>query len=419
MARLVPAPITPAVLRWARESAGMSVGDLAQRLRVPDQKVVAWEAGQSKPYLGQVDAIATALRRPSAVFYLLQPPEEPGLPADFRRMSASEPPTWSRELRLFLRYARRRQEWASEQRRDLGCPPVEWMGSRSALLRDVDWGEAEALSTLAKATAAELRRVLAVSLPTQTAWHSAAVAFANWRAAVEARGVLVFQSGIRPEWVVPVEEMRGLALADPHAPLIALNGGDSHTARTFSLMHEMAHLLGGAAGLSGSIDLSAPANQSLERWCNAVAAVALVPDAPLVAAAQRHGWREPTALTIEHHGLLLRALARDFGVSREVIARRLNDTGLAPSTFYTRQLERLQAEWLRGRPTGGPPPAVVAVARHGRAFVRLALEALAEDRLSLAEAQDLLGISLTQLPRLEELVHAAPESRAALESAVA
>jgi Zn-dependent peptidase ImmA (M78 family) len=62
-------------------------------------------------------------------------------------------------------------------------------------------------------------------------------AFEGWRAAIEAKDILVF--------VVPrlkIKEMRGTALAETTLPVILVNGKDRGNGRVFTLLHEFCHL---------------------------------------------------------------------------------------------------------------------------------------------------------------------------------
>lgn len=48
------APVTPEVLRWARESVGASVEDAAKRAGVSLDRISAWEDGTQLPTLAKL-----------------------------------------------------------------------------------------------------------------------------------------------------------------------------------------------------------------------------------------------------------------------------------------------------------------------------------------------------------------------------
>ena len=60
----ITVPITPRVLRWARETAGFSLDDTAHRLGEQVQRVQAWEAGSEQPNVGSARALAALYGRP-------------------------------------------------------------------------------------------------------------------------------------------------------------------------------------------------------------------------------------------------------------------------------------------------------------------------------------------------------------------
>ncbi|MEA1942968.1 MAG: ImmA/IrrE family metallo-endopeptidase [Pseudomonadota bacterium] len=92
--------------------------------------------------------------------------------------------------------------------------------------------------------------------------------FLHLRNAIERRNIFVF--GVQAER----SDFRGLAVVDHNVWAIAFNQADeNHGARSFTLVHEYAHVCNGHAGVSDPF----LTNNAEERFCNAVAAFALAP----------------------------------------------------------------------------------------------------------------------------------------------
>ena len=72
------APITPKVLKWARESAKMSIGDITKKIDVSSERIKDWESGVSNPTIAQAQNLAKVYKRPFALFFL------PDIPNDFQ-----------------------------------------------------------------------------------------------------------------------------------------------------------------------------------------------------------------------------------------------------------------------------------------------------------------------------------------------
>ena len=85
-------------------------------------------------------------------------------------------------------------------------------------------------------------------------------AFAKRREAIEQQGIL------------DLNEFRGFALSNEYAPLIFINSKDTDAARSFTLLHELAHIAIGKSGLSNDLY-----EHQVEQWCNKVAAEVLIP----------------------------------------------------------------------------------------------------------------------------------------------
>lgn len=71
----VVAPITPAVLSWARTQAAVSVPELAKRVDVSEDRVRAWEVGEAYPTVAKLRVIAEMVKQSMALFFAAAPPE--------------------------------------------------------------------------------------------------------------------------------------------------------------------------------------------------------------------------------------------------------------------------------------------------------------------------------------------------------
>jgi transcriptional regulator with XRE-family HTH domain len=88
MAQTTKALINPAMLEWARETAGYDIQRAAKKAQVKPDKYAAWEVGQSMPTVGQLRKLSNAFKRPLAIFYLSQVPKAFQPIKDFRRLPA-------------------------------------------------------------------------------------------------------------------------------------------------------------------------------------------------------------------------------------------------------------------------------------------------------------------------------------------
>lgn len=79
------------VLQWARERAGLSIDDVALTLRKDATVIEGWERGIGAPTYSQLERIAYSLyKRPLALFFFPEPPEERDPKRFFRTLPAFE-----------------------------------------------------------------------------------------------------------------------------------------------------------------------------------------------------------------------------------------------------------------------------------------------------------------------------------------
>lgn len=364
--------ITPELLRWARERAHLDVRTLAPRF----PKLPQWESGEVQPTFKQLEDFAKATHVPFGYLFLPEPPQIPIPIPDFRTLQNRELRTASPDLLDTIYAMQRRQAWLRETRLECEAPPLEFVGS--AKLTDDP-------ATIGR----EMRRFLGLEdgwTANVRTWQESVSAL---RLAIEACGIMAVINGVvgnNTRRVLNVEEFRGFALGDNHAPLIFVNGADAKSAQMFTLAHELAHLWLGeeGSGLSGFPGIF-PDGGVVETFCDRAAAEFLVPEAEL-----RAGW--PDARVVENP---FERLARHFKVSPIVVGRRAMDLGLVERQqffdfyeAYVRQ-ERNQKRLA----TGGGDFYNNQNTRVGRLFTRQVIRAAREGRIGFKQAYDLTGLN--------------------------
>ena len=383
MARSVKALINPAMLAWAREQAGYSPADAAHKLGIDEQRLQALEEGAETPTFAKLLDMADLYKRPVSLFYLQKPPKGWQPIQDFRRLPGAEG-KFSPQLTYAIRQARERRDVALAIRKELN-EPVREFPLRATLTADVE--------TLG----VRIREFLEISEASQKRF--AKNAFDGWRAAIEAKDTVVF--------VVPrlkIKEMRGTALAETTLPVILVNGKDRGNGRVFTLLHEFCHLALRQSGISnvGGDRNDAP-SPAIERFCNAVAAAALMPGDWLLRehlVAQKGNvktWDDDE----------LDALAHRFGVSPEAVLRRLLTLGRTTQTFYDSKRAVFQKfyddlEERKEKSTGGPEYHLAVLGQLGRTFTQLVFQGYHDRYFTLRDVAGLLNMKVTTVPVMEK-----------------
>jgi Zn-dependent peptidase ImmA (M78 family) len=390
MARSTEALVEPAILEWARSTAGLSVEEAAASLQSKPEKVLAWETGDESPSMAQLRKMAAVYKRMLSDFYLPAVPDEEALPHDFRRLPGEVAHNYSRALRVQLRLAHQRRVLALDLASDLD-EEVPALQGRLRINADTE------------STGAELRRLLDVPLNMQRTWRDPRASYNGWRTAIERAGILVFQAA-----GIPTKEMLGFSLPERPLPVIGVNRKLRPNGRIFTLLHECVHVFLEQSSICDIDDtvLRPPEEQRVEVFCNAVAGAALVPldsllTEPLVRVhpARPRDWRPEELST----------LARAFGVSEEVILRRLLTAGRASRAFYGAKravwgslmddvaTADPEAEFKRNMPQE-------VVSDLGKPFTRLVVDSYLNSFTSLSDVSKYLGLRAGQVSKVQELL---------------
>ncbi|RMH18545.1 MAG: ImmA/IrrE family metallo-endopeptidase [Acidobacteria bacterium] len=373
--------LNPEILAWARRRAGHDVATVAKRLRKSPEDVRAWEAGDASPTYVQLEKLAYEIyKRPLALFFFPEPPEEEDPEHRFRTLPAFELARLAPDTRLKIRDACAKQ-----------IALHELTGGRNPAERLVFRDLASTPDSDPAGVAEKLRDYLGVSVEEQRSWRSAAAALARWRESIEEHGVFVFKSSFKQQ------EISGFCLYGEEFPIIYLNNSVAKTRQIFTLFHELAHLLLRLDGITKRDDSYIGHLRGEERevevFCNAFAGAFLVPQGVVRELAGRGAPADDE----------IKTFATQLKVSREVILRRLLDRGVVSRQHY----EQKAAEWTddyfeRRRKSGGGNYYNTQGVYLGKRFLALGFQQLYRGVISRAELADVLGVKATSLDGLEQ-----------------
>ncbi len=223
--------------------------------------------------------------------------------------------------------------------------------------------------------------------------------FDSYRESLESRGMLVFRSnGYAGKWQIARNNpIIGFSLYDANCPVIVVKKQNSETRQSFTLMHELGHLLlHRTSSIDDERDLES--YRAHERETNAFAGYLLVPDHFLSSINDNE---RPS--DVSGYDAWLSTQRRAWGVSSEMILRRLLDAGrlsqLRYETYRTWSEQAVMAEndggsreWRHREP------------RHifGDTFVRAVLNSLYARHITLAKASSYLdNLKIKDLHLLE------------------
>jgi len=367
------------------------------RLKIDEGRLAAWEdpANDDAPSIPQLRKIAALFKRPLAVFYLQEAPPRFEVLRDLRRLPGEGARSYSPAVQLEIRAANERRELALELAEDLEQDIPRF--TLSATMQEHS-----------EVVGARIRAALGITTDLQLGWRDidGRAGFNAWRSQIENLGVLVFQTTRFPS-----DEASGFAIAADTLPVIAVNRNDALTRRTFSLVHELVHLMirvSGVSELETDVDRP-PEDQRIEVFCNSAAAAALTPRGELLAEPRVIARGERSANWSDAE---ISDLARNFNVSREALLRRLLTLNRTTVNFYRQKRAQFLAEFLESQKRKKEKAAQTEMKRNmpqetvsnlGKRLVNMLLDNYHQDRMSLSEISGYLGLKVKHVPRLEEV----------------
>jgi len=389
--------VNPEILRWARETAGLTLEEASSKLNIqeargvsPKERLQSLETGETDPSRPMLLKMAKHYRRPLIVFYMEKPPQTANRGNDFRTLPESYTNVTNGLVDALLRDVQVRQNIlrsALEDEEEI--KPLAFVGS----MKMVDGVEAVVHAII---------ETIAFNLQEFRKQPSPQDAFKYLRTQVENAGVFVLLIGDlgSHHTALDLEAFRGIALADEIAPFVVINDKDSRAAWSFTLLHELAHIWLGHTGIS-----NVNSELDVEKFCNSIASDILLPDVDL------KSFDFESIIDFEDRKTSISNFAYAQNISSSMVAYKLYLLGKIDRQSWAKLHREFRKMWLDARDeardlqrgkTGGPSYYVVRRHRLGENLISQVHQMILGGTLTTTKASRVLGVAPKNVQNLIE-----------------
>jgi len=369
------------VLIWARESLAISRNQASEKTGISYKRITQLEDDGKQPTIEELKEFSKLYKRTIATLLLVKPPKEKPLPTDRRTVDSIVIDNFHEKSIMAVRKARALAKSFIELRQEMNIVISKFNFFAS-------------INESPQIVANRLRKLL--NLDEIREITNMNHALDGYIEKVESIGIAVFQLSLTQD------NLRGFSITDDVIPIIAIKrGGESPTAKIFSLFHELGHILLNDGGLC---DLAEQTNIEIEKWCNAFAAEALIPTNELLQMQTVIEKIQRGEKIWTKNDLIL--LGNYFHVGPLAILRSLLEKGLTTSAYYNEKHQFWKKpQFGRAKNPEGRNIAKEAIKEKGRTYVSLAFSAFDQNRIDLKDLSDFLGIRLSYIPRTRQLLN--------------
>ena len=384
--------LNPVVLKWCREQTGYSISEVVEKINISDtkatskkeavsavQKLEKWENGKDVPSYTVLQKLASFYKRPLLTFFMPNPPVVQNKLVDFRTLDSLPHGKDSPEFAKLKRQIFYLQESLSEFQKNDGVEPLDFINSVSVNTNIFQFVQ-------------NIRQRLSFSYDEQRAYKKDEELFSVLREKIEDLGVYVVIRGSFEK--IPIDEFRGIAITDEYAPLILINGRDMSSARTFSMLHELAHLFLGDSSVYNSRNNRDPK----ETFCNKFAAEFMMPTEEVNRIFPNR--IEETSASVIMDTLSLEA--KKHNVSMMTLLYRLSDVGKISSAMVQQIENTIKSRVKEKRETqeGGPDRNKIDKLYLGDKVISTVLNARDAGTISDSSASALLNVKEYRFDRI-------------------
>jgi Zn-dependent peptidase ImmA (M78 family)/transcriptional regulator with XRE-family HTH domain len=383
--------ITSEILKWARESARISVEDAAKKVLVSPERYLTWENGNDFPTIRQAQILAKSFRRPFSLFFLTEIPKDFQPLQDYRRDDSKKLDTAS----LFIiRDVQVKQNWISELFEEISEDKLPFVGKYS-------------ISDNPEIVARDILDTLGIK-PN----NYQKTPINEWIDKAEAAGIFISRASyLHSRLLLDKDLIQGFAIADKYAPFVFVNSKNWSAPQLFTLVHELAHIWIAKSGISNEIDIDFNEKAKskfhpIELFCNQVAANALMP-AEIIT---------QFGSDIFHSNKLIFQQAKELGVSSFALLVRALNLNLIPQLRYKAlkqeaqgafekflEIEKIKKEKQKER-KGGPDAYLLRLNKNSKLFTRIVMDSFNNGSLSPSIASNLLNTQINKFQKFEKLL---------------
>lgn len=372
--RSIKLSVNPKIVRWSIDSSGWKDVDLISKLKVAKKTYDGWLSGKEKITINKLEELSKRTKRPIALFFLEDIPEEKPLPKDYR-LNPEKRGEFNRKTVLAIRNIRRLQEVI----RELSPSKLnnEKFGIGKIELKDspVEVGK-------------KIRDKFSLTEETQRKFKDPYKLYNYLRERLESEDVYSFQISM------PLEDARGFALSDQIPEIAVVNSKDLITSRIFTLIHELGHILLGDTGISVP---EFENNDKVEKWCNDFASSVLLPKQLAIKIFNDNNGKITETQT-------LNSISRRYKISKSMfLYNMVKFKHITPSEYHA-VLDRYKKEYLKlsKKNSGGSgvPTEKKRLSELGNKFISLVADGMENKKITYSDALEYLSIKSRNFDKL-------------------
>ena len=359
--------INTIVLKQCREQLGLTISEVEKKIK----KIYQIENGEVNPTFKQIDILSALYNVPRWVFISDSLPKEyqfdEAIPA-FRQFSQIHSD-------LFDDAKVRRLIAKVEQLRDLMIDLVEDMPDTA-----IDRFTPPAIEQQVTPEAAAIRIKKWLGIDDE------AMPFDSWKQTVEKKNIFVFMTSKYAGWSnIGKTTFRGLSVFHDTLPVIIINDSDAKKAQSFTLLHELGHLI----KKENAIDNWENHSKAEENWCDEFAGNLLMPKSTVV--------KMTSGKAVDFN--LVKKISKDMNVSSYAFLVRLRQLALVEYSIYQKIETEIHREYIEiqtrlkersGGPARNRPKEVFN--QYGRVFSNVVFQAYNDHEIGLHKLSSLFGL---------------------------